>query len=71
MNQQPPITVDRTTADLATEMIALFGKDARRQIVMRANHSRDAGNVVRFCRWRLAGHLIDSLSEDVGDQTVH
>ncbi|MEY2926883.1 MAG: hypothetical protein RL367_1360 [Pseudomonadota bacterium] len=67
----PPLTVDRATADLAAEMIALFGDDAAGQAALRASSSRDAGNAVRFCRWRLAGRLIDLLADDQLVHTLH
>lgn len=68
---QQPITVDRATADLATEMIALFGDSAATEAALRANRSRDLGNAVRFCRWRLAGRLIDMLADDQAVHTRH
>jgi hypothetical protein len=64
-------TVDRTTADLAAEMIALFGKDAGTEAAMRANRSRDAGNAVRFCRWRMAERFIAVLADEQSVRTIH
>ncbi len=66
-----PLTVDRLTADLATEMIAIFGKDAASQAALRATRSRDLGNAVRFCRWRLTERFIDLLADGEAAHTLH
>ena len=65
------LTVNRTSADLATEMMALFGSGAGEEAARRANHSRNSGNVVGYCAWRQAERLIIVLAADVSRGTVH
>jgi hypothetical protein len=64
-------TVNRTSADLATEMMALFGSEASGEAARRASHSRNSGNVVGYCAWRQAQRLIIVLGTDVPEGTVH
>jgi collagenase-like PrtC family protease len=62
--------VDRVTAELAAEMIALFGSGAGTEARARAFRSRDLGNAINYCRWRQAERFITLLSgEGVG--TLH
>ncbi|MGI8704492.1 MAG: hypothetical protein ACR2JJ_01605 [Sphingomicrobium sp.] len=50
----------------AAELIELFGDDAGLEAAVRAEHSREAGNVVRFCHWRQIERVIFTLrSEEV------
>lgn len=58
--------VDRAGADLATEFMALFGKDASNEAAGRARRSRDRGNVVGYCRWRQVERLIAALEDGAG-----
>ena len=66
----PHIFVDRAGADLATEFMAMFGKDASAEAAGRARRSRDRGNVVGYCRWRQVERLITAL-EDGAEATRH
>lgn len=62
---------DRVALRDAHDLIEHFGEDAGFEAAIRAEHSRDSGNVLRFCHWRQIERVIAILSsEDVGD-TVH
>ena len=62
---------DRMTADAATNLMASFGESAGREAAMRADTSRDRGNIVLFCRWRQVERLILLLSTDHVQGTIH
>ncbi len=64
------LTVNRTTAGLATEMIAIFGDLAGAEAAKRAERFRDSGNAINFCHWRQAERLIVLLSTEVVQGTV-
>ena len=55
----------------ASDLIERFGEDAAIEAAMRAERSRDDGNVVRFCHWRHIQRLIATLSSDEVEGTVH
>ncbi|MCY7339813.1 MAG: hypothetical protein LH465_07695 [Sphingomonas bacterium] len=55
----------------ATKLIDAFGDDAGFEAASRAEHSRDAGNVIRFCHWRQIERVIATLSSDEVRGTVH
>jgi hypothetical protein len=65
------LTVNRASANLATEMMALFGDNASGEAGRRARHSRDLGNVVGYCAWRQAQRLILVLERDLAETTLH
>jgi hypothetical protein len=66
----PFITGRAALAD-ASDLIDRFGDDAGFEAALRAEHSRDADNVLRFCHWRQIERVIATLScEDVRG-TVH
>ncbi len=58
------LAVNRETAALATEMMALFGDTAAHEAASRADRYRDAGNAINFCHWRQAERLILLLSTE-------
>ena len=62
---------DRPTADAATTLMASLGESAGREAAMRADNSRDVGNVILFCRWRQVERLIVALSSCHIQGTVH
>ena len=64
-------SVNRTSADLATEMMALFGANASDEAARRASHSRNAGNVIGYCAWRQAQRLILLLEAPAPLGTLH
>ena len=55
----------------ASELIDRFGDDAGFEAAMRAERSRDLGNVVRFCHWRQIERVIAALATDEVRGTVH
>ncbi len=65
------LVVARAEAELATEMIALFGSDAAPQAKARAERSRNLGNAVRFCTWRQTERLISLMSAEAVQGTIH
>lgn len=66
----PFITGRAALADAST-LIDQFGDDAGFEAAMRAESSRDADNVVRFCHWRQIERIIATLSSDDIRGTVH
>ncbi|MDQ3077458.1 MAG: hypothetical protein M3Q83_01295 [Pseudomonadota bacterium] len=61
----------RAALDDAAALIEAHGDDAGFEAAARAEHSRDAGNVVRFCHWRQIERVIATLSSDEVSGTVH
>jgi hypothetical protein len=55
----------------ASELIERFGDDAGFEAAVRAERSRDHGNVVNFCHWRQIERVIATLSSDEITDTVH
>ena len=66
-----PYVADRATLADATDLIARFGGEAAGEAAVRADRSRDLGNVVHFCRWRQVERLVVLLSADEVIGTVH
>lgn len=62
---------DRGSIDQAQELMALFGDDAGFEAAARADHSRDLGNHVQFCRWRQIERLIVLMSVGRAVGTIH
>lgn len=55
----------------AAELIDRFGDDAGLEAAVRAERSRDAGNVARFCHWRQIERVIVTLSSEEVRGSVH
>ena len=55
----------------ASDLMERYGEDAAFEAAMRAERSRDDGNVVRFCHWRHIERVIATLSDDEVRGTVH
>ena len=55
----------------AADLIDRFGDDAGLEAAVRAERSRDAGNVVRFCHWRQIERVIVTLSSGEVRGSVH
>ena len=55
----------------AAELIDRYGEEARLEAAVRAERSRDDGNVARFCHWRQIERVIETLSSDEIRGTVH
>ncbi len=55
----------------AAELIERFGDDAGLEAAIRAERSRDAGNVVRFCHWRQIERVIVTLASEEVRGSIH
>lgn len=55
----------------ASALIDQFGDDAGLEAAVRADRSRDAGNVLRFCHWRQIERVIVSLTSEEVRGSVH
>ena len=55
----------------ASDLMARFGDDAGFEAASRAERSRDAGNVARFCHWRQIERVIATLSSEEVRGSVH
>lgn len=55
----------------ASDLIERYGDDAGFEAAVRAEESRDRGNVVHFCHWRQIERLIATLSSDEITGTIH
>lgn len=67
----PPIASSRDAANLATELLALFGAQAGEEARARARVSRHNGNLHNFCRWRETERLIRFMANRDDAATVH
>jgi hypothetical protein len=61
----------RTSLTDAQELMREFGPEAALQAAVRAEKSRGAENIVKFCHWRQVERLIDALAGDEPRGTVH
>jgi hypothetical protein len=66
-----PFSTGRVALAEASELLETFGDAAVREAAARADISRDAGNVIRFCHWRQIERVIATLSSDEVRGTVH
>lgn len=55
----------------ASDLIERYGDDAGFEAAVRAERSRDEGNVIRFCHWRQIERVIATLSSDEVHGTIH
>ena len=55
----------------ASDLIDRYGDDAAFEAAVRAERSRDLGNVARFCHWRQIERVIATLACDEVRGTVH
>ncbi|WP_242095509.1 MULTISPECIES: hypothetical protein [unclassified Sphingomonas] len=66
-----PYLADPKAVHDAAELIALHGPAAAEEAALRADRSRDIGNVVHFCRWRQIERLIAVMAAPGALGTVH
>lgn len=66
-----PFIHGRLALSDASDLIERFGDDAGFEAAVRAERSRDSGNVVRFCHWRQIERVIATLASDEVQGTVH
>jgi hypothetical protein len=55
----------------AAQLIERFGPHAGSEAALRADRSRDLGNVVHFCRWREVARMIELIRDDAVTGPVH
>ncbi len=65
-DQPLPYVVDRALAEAAIALIAQHGDDACYHAAALAEASRDAGNVLKFCRFRQMERLILTMAKPHG-----
>jgi hypothetical protein len=66
-----PFIHGRPTLADASDLIERYGDDAGFEAAVRAERSRDDGNVMRFCHWRQIERVIAALSSDEVAGTIH
>jgi hypothetical protein len=71
MGMNCPFIHGRPALADASDLIERYGDDAGFEAAVRAERSRDDGNVARFCHWRQIERVIASLSSDEVQGTVH
>ncbi|MBA3677048.1 MAG: hypothetical protein H0W74_06535 [Sphingosinicella sp.] len=62
---------DRAAFTDATDLISDYGAYAAREAAARAERSREAGNVLHFCRWRQAERAVAMVAGDQPAGTLH
>ncbi|HEX8306906.1 MAG TPA: hypothetical protein VF645_00630 [Allosphingosinicella sp.] len=55
----------------AAQLIERFGQYAGSEAALRADRSRDLGNLVHFCRWREVGRMIELMRDEGVSGPVH
>ena len=66
-----PFITGRAALHDAATLIETHGDNAGFEAASRAEHSRDAGNVIRFCHWRQIERVIATLASDEVRGTIH
>ena len=66
-----PFIHGRTALNDASDLLERYGDDAGFEAAMRAERSRDDGNIARFCHWRQIERVIATLGSDEVSGTVH
>ena len=66
-----PFIHNRVALADASELIERYGDDAGFEAAIRAERSRDEGNVERFCHWRQIERVIATLSSEEPQGTIH
>jgi len=66
-----PFIAGRLALAEASDLMERFGDDAGLEAATRAEQSRDAGNLIRFCHWRQIERVIATLSDEEVRGTVH
>jgi len=66
-----PFISCRGALEDAHSLMLQHGDNAGFEAAVRAERSRDAGNVVKFCHWRQIERLIAALASEEVAGTVH
>lgn len=61
----------RSAVTDAVSLVDEYGPDAPLAAAMRAVHSRDVGNVLKFCHWRQIERLSALLASNNIEGSVH
>lgn len=61
----------RTSVTDAENLMREFGREAALEAAVRAEQSRGAENILKFCHWRQVERLIDALAAEGPQGTVH
>jgi hypothetical protein len=61
----------RSSLSDAEDLIREHGGEAALQAAVRAEKSREAENILKFCHWRQVERLIDALAAEVPPGTIH
>lgn len=69
-HQLPYLADPREVSD-AAQLMSAFGDNAGCEAAARADHYRDIGNHLHFCRWRQIERLIVLLSIGRAVGTIH
>ncbi|MES2001485.1 MAG: hypothetical protein V4444_04150 [Pseudomonadota bacterium] len=68
---ETPFIHGRSALADAADLLNRFGDDAGLEAAVRAEQSRDAGNVLRFCHWRQIERVVATLGCDEVLGTIH
>lgn len=68
---ETPFIHGRSALADAADLLDRFGDDAGLEAAVRAEQSRDAGNVMRFCHWRQIERVVATLGCDEVLGTIH
>ena len=66
-----PFIHGRSALADASDLIERYGDGAGFEAAMRAERSRDLGNVVRFCHWRQIERVIATLNSGEVLGSIH
>lgn len=66
-----PYISSRRALDDACQLLERFGDDAALEAALRAERSRDRGNVVSFCHWRQIERVVVTLASSEALGTIH
>ena len=61
----------RAAIDDAVALVEEYGPDAPLAAMMRAERSREVGNLRKFCHWRQIERVIATLSDEEVRGTIH
>jgi hypothetical protein len=61
----------RASLSDAQNLIRDFGNEAALEAAVRAEKSRGAENIIKFCHWRQVERLIDALGTEEAPGSVH
>jgi hypothetical protein len=67
----PVASADRAAFADATALIADYGAYAALEAAERARKSREAGNIIHFCRWRQAERAVALVAGEQPVGTIH